>query len=81
MREYHKKDFDELIRLLRKSERTRDSDIYAMALDHSLKMHQAFKCYQGYDLINFVYAQIKMARPTNADIYESLRFVNAKVVE
>lgn len=79
MREYKKKDLDELVRLLRKHERVHDQDIYCLAIKKAKEMN-VWGC-QGYNLLEFVHAQIKLARPTNADIYESLRFINAKVVE
>lgn len=79
MREYKKKDLDELVRLLRKHERTGDIDLFRLAIHQARDMGP--RDYEGYDLIHFVHSQINLARPTNADIYESLRFINAKVVE
>lgn len=79
MRTYEKKKFDEMVRLVRKRIKTGDSDFHRLAIvkAQELEYDAAKWCY----LLDFVYAQVKFSRPTNSDIYESLKFINAKVVQ
>lgn len=79
MYKYGKKDIDEIIRLLRKSKANDDTDIFTLAIQKSQSIDVVG--YRYIYLLDFINAQISLSNPPNNVIYESLRFINAEVVD
>lgn len=79
-RKYLRKDIDMVITLLRKWKEDSNSDWFSLALTEARKIDQETPTSYSY-LVEWINCQIYFVGASNKRIYESMKLINAEVVE